>query len=442
MATPEEEVKRSLLSRVGQGIVAFGAGVPSSQIDTIRSERDIRANQAQIGQQEIEANQAAIKQQQRQQELVGIISSGDPEQRTQALAQLSVEFPEQFEQTAESMGLLTQGQKNEAADFALRLRNTLFENRQPLIDQRVAKLASEGRDPQHTASLTSLSEEEQDIPLRVTELLALSPEDRVKAARGTPLQKSTPRIIERDGQKFVLTPTFDPQTGQTTLTESPFEGDVLSTLGETTVQRQAREIETAGGRRSAEETARIAAIEPASTETGQAKRRQTNINNAITVADALPIITRSLELLDSVETGGFAQASLAAKQRFGIESADEAELSNQLGKAVLTQLRATFGAAFTAQEGQLLQDIEAGFGKSTAGNRRLLERAERMMNRAIDRGLKSAIDAEDFEAAQQIKEAREFRLSPDAQQVVPETEAFDPSLLEFMTPEQRALFEQ
>jgi hypothetical protein len=43
-------------------------------------------------------------------------------------------------------------------------------------------------------------------------------------------------------------------------------------------------------------------------------------------------------------------ASLAAKKFFGVESADEGELSYLLGKAVLTKLRATFGAAFTVGE--------------------------------------------------------------------------------------------
>lgn len=398
---------QSVLSRVGQGLIAFGSGQTSSGIDAIRANRDLAESQAELGEQRVEAGEAQTTRQARQQELTQAAFSGGPES-DRAAAQLSVEFPEVFENISESMGLRSQGQKNEASDFALRLRNTPFDQRQSMIDERVNTLSASGRDAQHTASLTGQAEEDQNNALRVTELLALSPEDRITRAGASPLQKSTPRIIERDGQKFVLTPTFDPATGETTLTESPFTGDLISTIGETAEQRQAREIETARARREAEEAERIKAIGPGAL----AQRRQTNINNAITVSDALPIITRSLELLDSVKTGGFAQAALVAKQRFGIESADEAELSNQLGKAVLTQLRATFGAAFTAQEGQLLQDIEAGFGKSTAGNRRLLQQAERLMNRAIDRGLKSAIDAEDFEAAQQIKEAREFRLTP------------------------------
>jgi len=48
--------KRGVLSRIGQGLVSFGSGIPQSEIETIRSRRDIAANQATLGQQEISLN--------------------------------------------------------------------------------------------------------------------------------------------------------------------------------------------------------------------------------------------------------------------------------------------------------------------------------------------------------------------------------------------------
>jgi hypothetical protein len=62
------------------------------------------------------------------------------------------------------------------------------------------------------------------------------------------------------------------------------------------------------------------------------------------------VLRRGLDILKTLETGGVQAASLAAKKFFGVESADEGELSYLLGKAVLTKLRATFGAAFTVEE--------------------------------------------------------------------------------------------
>jgi hypothetical protein len=104
----------------------------------------------------------------------------------------------------------------------------------------------------------------------------------------------------------------------------------------------------------------------------QEKRQQALLQAGIDAADASGNLMRSIELLDQVKTGGINRASLAAKRFFGVEGADEAELSANLGRAVLAQLKPIFGAQFTAAEGERLEKIEANFGKSTEGNKRLL----------------------------------------------------------------------
>ena len=101
-------------------------------------------------------------------------------------------------------------------------------------------------------------------------------------------------------------------------------------------------------------------------------RIQTVINEGYIAAQTLPTIKRSISLLDSIKTGGFAAALLKSKQLFGIEGADEGELSNLLGKAVISQYKQVFGAQFTEKEGQKLDDIEAGLGKSSDANIRVL----------------------------------------------------------------------
>jgi len=133
------------------------------------------------------------------------------------------------------------------------------------------------------------------------------------------------------------------------------------------------------------------------------KRIQGFIDSGIDAADAVGNIQSSIELLDTVETGGFNNASLQAKKLFGIESADEAELSANLGKNVLAQLKPLFGAAFTAAEGDKLDKIEAGFGKSTAGNKRLLSQSLEITERAARRGLAAAIKQGDEFTANEIQ---------------------------------------
>ena len=122
----------------------------------------------------------------------------------------------------------------------------------------------------------------------------------------------------------------------------------------------------------------------------QEQRNQALLQAGIDAADATGTVIDSLNLLETVNTGGFNAAANAAKRLFGVESADEAELSANLGRAVLSQLKPIFGAAFTATEGDRLERIEASFGKSTEGNKRLLNDLLTINERAAKRALKIA----------------------------------------------------
>jgi hypothetical protein len=132
------------------------------------------------------------------------------------------------------------------------------------------------------------------------------------------------------------------------------------------------------------------------------QRQQGYIDSGVSSADNLNAVNRSLVLLDSIETGGIDNAIIRAKQAFGIESADEAELSYELGKSVLKQLKPTFGAAFTVNEMLELKRMEAGLGKSVAGNRRILKNLAKMIKRSADRGMRAAKSLGDDFAANEI----------------------------------------
>jgi len=143
-------------------------------------------------------------------------------------------------------------------------------------------------------------------------------------------------------------------------------------------------------------------------------RKNVFIDNGVAAADSTANIRRAISLLDGVETGGIDAVLNRAKQIFGIESANEAELSAALGKSVLAQLRPLFGAAFTAAEGDRLIRIEAGFGKSTAGNKRLLKQTLQIANRAARRGLSAAEELGEGFSADEIKNALAFTLDEKA----------------------------
>jgi hypothetical protein len=143
-------------------------------------------------------------------------------------------------------------------------------------------------------------------------------------------------------------------------------------------------------------------------------REQASIDRGLTAADSTANIRRAISLLDTVETGGIDAALVRAKQIFGIEGADEGELSSNLGKAIISQLRETFGAAFTKSEGDKLDRIEAAFGKSPAANRRLLNNTLKTMERLANRGLKAAESREDDFAIQSINDALTFELGDES----------------------------
>ncbi|PHS02427.1 MAG: hypothetical protein COA78_21135 [Blastopirellula sp.] len=137
------------------------------------------------------------------------------------------------------------------------------------------------------------------------------------------------------------------------------------------------------------------------------ERRQGYIDSGVSSADNLQAVNRSIELLDSIKTGGIDNALIRAKQTLGIESADEAELSYELGKSVLKQLKPTFGAAFTVNEMLELKKMESGLGKSVAGNRRILTNLGKMIKRSANRGMRAAESLKDDFAANEIRLALE-----------------------------------
>lgn len=166
--------------------------------------------------------------------------------------------------------------------------------------------------------------------------------------------------------------------------------------------------------RVAESRAQISAEESAAKTqaTGEAKRVQDIIDQGQQVADGAPVLKRTLELLDAVSTGGVLnQAQLQFAQTFGIETADQGELSANLGKAVLGQLRETFGAQFTQQEGERLESIEANFGKNNATNQRLIRQALAIVEAKAKRAIKLARANDDEVTAQIIEDALSLDLS-------------------------------
>ncbi len=202
-------------------------------------------------------------------------------------------------------------------------------------------------------------------------------------------------IVELEGGGFAQSiPVLNERTGQIENKVVPIAGQPVSRLGETAGETTARKIEEAGGRELAK---------------GASKRIGVDIDDGLAAAEGLGQLHRAIQLLEDVETGGIDLLRLKASQFFGVEEADDAELSATLGRAVLAQIRPLFGAQPSEQEGARLAAIEAGFGKSTAGNIRLLKQTINLAKREAKRGIAAAVEAEDFRTAQDIQDLVDFR---------------------------------
>ena len=150
---------------------------------------------------------------------------------------------------------------------------------------------------------------------------------------------------------------------------------------------------------------------------GQEDRSQDVINRGREAAGSTALLRRSINLLNTIPTGGLAAAKLAATDFLGVTGADEGELSANLGRAVLSQLKDTFGAAFTDKEGLRLERLSARFGRSTESNKRILQQALMIAEESANRGIARAYDDGDVETASEIEDMLLFEVAPQKQRI-------------------------
>lgn len=145
--------------------------------------------------------------------------------------------------------------------------------------------------------------------------------------------------------------------------------------------------------------------------TGSSERVNATIVDGLDIAGSIPTISRGIELLQSISTGGYASVATKARQIFGVEGADEGELAANLGMGILSQLKPVFGPAFTEREGARLERISAGMGRNTETNVRLLQQLKSVMQRDAQRAIDAALSIQDYRAADEIQELMRFTLN-------------------------------
>lgn len=235
---------------------------------------------------------------------------------------------------------------------------------------------SQGRDMIHTQEL--LSEIRQDPAKAINSLDSfLSIPQEMQARTESKFQKGAGGLV------------FDPDSGS-------FKVDPIAAQN----AKEAREADLEHKRQIKE--LEVEATKAKERSKGLAEREKADIDDGLSAAQTVPILKRADKLLDIVNTGKPQQAKLWAKRFFGIESGNESELTNLLGKQILKQLKPIFGAQFTVTEGQWLKDMEADFGRSTEANRRLIRQGLDLMQERAKIGLQAAESSGDFRTLDNI----------------------------------------
>lgn len=119
-------------------------------------------------------------------------------------------------------------------------------------------------------------------------------------------------------------------------------------------------------------------------------------------ARSIPKTHEILGLLNGVKTGSIEGAIVNIKKLFGVESADEGQLTNLLLTNVLPQLKKIFGSQFTEKEGKLLLGIEPGLGNSSEANIAILERRLGIMEDEVGFAMESSALVGDNSANSQM----------------------------------------
>lgn len=237
------------------------------------------------------------------------------------------------------------------------------------------------------------------------------------------------QTISPEGEVGLGVTTFDPAKG-VGFEQVPL-GD-LRLVKETPGERREEDVLAAIERQKGVEKAKADEAARRSAEVTRGKgveaRRQGVIDLGLNAVRAIPTLRRVIKLLDVVDTGGIDAAILTAKQKFGLESANEGELMAGLGKAILAQLRPIFGAQFTEREGTRLERIEASKGKNSKTNRRLINNLIQTIERDAQSSIDAAVKAKDFDTAKEIQELLDFDILTEEEQV----QAPGPAQAEFL----------
>lgn len=205
-------------------------------------------------------------------------------------------------------------------------------------------------------------------------------------------------LTNEGGKAYAVNTVFDRDTGGTNLvkTEIGPSGNLINRMGETSetameravrLREQQAEIDRINGIRLAAGQSQIkldaeGKMVPIIEE--QEKSKKFGAGMAATALDIvdlgekaapiIPRVERGMELLGKVDTGGFDAQMKAIADYTGADTADAAELQSIFSEQLLSQMQSMKGlGAMSEGDRKAIESGIASWGKSAAGNKRILQ---------------------------------------------------------------------
>ncbi len=207
---------------------------------------------------------------------------------------------------------------------------------------------------------------------------------------------------DTEGNLFFGTQVRNPGTGQVQTRMSPIGAgpadpvgrvQVVGSFGETSSENLKRRMQEAQGKADIDVNKDVESL----TGKARAERIETVIDTGIAARSTIPTFERMLELIDSVRTGGIQAGIQRARQLFGWEAANLAELDALFKEAVLGSIR-QLGANPTEGERKFMIEASGAITQNPEVLKRLINRRKAKAESAVSKAQEFAQKNNDEDA--------------------------------------------
>lgn len=281
-----------------------------------------------------------------------------------------------------------------AHDTALQLKAAPIEQRAQIASTALPQLQKMGVDVEGMNLDESLDDDSLDSFIAATQPYTVMPGQRLASASPT----GSESIVDRNGTAYSQIKVFDPKTQKISLIETALgpTSSLTNRMGQTaeTAAEQAIRLKREQEAIAANSALNVAAgqaniklgTEQAMTPilAQQEASKKIGAGTATTSLDVIdlgekaapiiPRVERGIELLGKVDTGGFDAQMKAIADYTGADTADASELQSIFSEQLLSQMQSMKGlGAMSEGDRKAIESGIASWGKSAAGNKRILQ---------------------------------------------------------------------